>query len=330
MKSNIIFAALIALFVIGCQPKKPEPVPVGDMTEYRDPGFGFSIKYPAEWKSLGSMGNAVFAKSQDVVARFQDFKAGEPGGMVTITATEYAGKKADDMIQSNIDELKQAAQIEPTQQVTVGGKPASKYPYSIKVTTKNSIFGYQVFVPGDTALYKLDFQGYGDMFEAHAAVFDAMLKTFVLPVVQAKGSDVWQPGNAMSTYNSDYFTLQYPEKMEFAQVKKGEKDLVMELRADRQDCSIHIDVFGAKKLTIEKVWEQNKKLYRNTRGTGESTIGGSKAYWVDYAPAKDITSRAYFTVKNDKVIRITLNWFSPQKDIYFTAFEKAVNSIKLK
>jgi hypothetical protein len=330
MKSNIIFAALIALFVIGCQPKKPEPVPVGQMTDYRDPGFGFSIKYPAEWKSLGSMGNATFAKSQDVVARFQDFKSGEAGGMVTVTATEYAGKKAEDMIQSNIDELKQAAQFEPVQQITVGGKPASKYPYSIKVTTKNSIFGYQVYVPGDTALYKLDFQGYGDMFEAHAAVFEAMLKSFTLPVIQAKGSTVWVPSPNLSDYNSNYFTLQYPENMEFTSVKKGDKDLVMEMRADRLDCSIHVDVFSAKKLTTEKVWEQNKKLYKNTRGTGDATIGGNKAYWVDYAPAKDITSRAYFTVKNDKVIRITLNWFSPQKDIYFATFEKAVNSIKFK
>jgi hypothetical protein len=330
MKSYIILVALIALLMMGCEPKKSEPVPVGEMNEYRDPGFGFAIKYPKEWKSLGSMGNAVFAKSQDVVTRFQDYKSGEPGGMVNVSAIEYAGRKAEDIIESNIEELKQAAQFEPVQQITVNGRPASKYPYSIKVTTKNSIVGYQVYVPGDTALYKMDFQGYGDMFEAHAALFAAMLNSFELPVIQSKKSDVWQPAAVMSDFNSDYFTIQLPDNMNIFEVKKGDKDYVKEWRADRQDCSIHIDVFGAKKLTTEKVWEQNKKLYKNTRGNGEATISGNKAYWVDYVPAKDITSRAYFTVKNDKVIRITLNWYSPQKNVYFTTFEKAVNSIKLK
>lgn len=329
MKSSIIFAALIALFVIGCQPKKPEPVPVGEMADYRDPGYGFSIKYPKDWKQLGTMGNAVFAKSQEVITRFQDFKSGEPGGMVNVNAIDLAGKVPADIIQSSIDELKQAAQVEATQQITVGGKTASKIPYSIKVTTKNSIIAYLVFVQGDTAMFKLDFEGYGDQFEAHQALFDAMLNSFTLPVVVAKKSDEWAASPNPSPYSSDYFTLQYPENMNFAPVKKGDKDFVMEMRADRLDCSIHIDVFGAKKLTIEKVWDQNKKLYK-AKANGEGTIDGNKSYWVDYTPTKDINSRAYFAVKNDKVIRITLNWFAPQKEIYFTPFERVINSMKLK
>lgn len=330
MKSYLSIVALIVLFVIGCAPKKAAPVPVGEMIEYRDPGYGFKIQYPKDWKQLGSMGNATFAKSQEVITRFQDFKAGEPGGMVGVTAIEFAGKTPEEIIASGIEELKAGAQVDASQPITVAGKAATKVPYTIKVTTKNSIIAYEVFVPGDTAMFKLDFEGYGDQFEAHQAVFDAMLKSFALPVIQPKGSNVWLPSTSMSTYNSDFFTMPYPENMNFAQVKKGDKDLVMEIRADRQDCSIHIDVFGAKKLTTEKVWDQNKKLYKNARGTGESTIGGQKAFWVDYAPAKDIISRAYFTVKNDKVIRITLNWFSPQKEIYFTTFEKSVTAIKFK
>ncbi|MFI5251184.1 MAG: PsbP-related protein [Bacteroidota bacterium] len=329
MKSNILLAALLVLFVIGCQPKKPDPVPVGEMTEYRDPGYGFKIKYPKDWLSLGQMGNAVFAKSQDVVTHFQDFKSGVPGGMVNVVALDLTGKKPDELIQSNLDELKQAAQMDAAEQITVNGKQGTKYPYIIKVTTKNSIIGYQVYFVGDTALYKLDFQGYGDQFEAHAAVFAAILNSFELPVIVARKSDVWQPSPNISAYNSDYLTMQYPENMNFAPVKKGDKDLVMEMRADRQDCSIHIDVFGAKKLTVEKVWDQNKGKYKS-RGSGESTIDGNKTFWVDYSLVKDINSRAYFTVKNDKVIRITMNWYAPQKDIYFTTFEKSVTSIKLK
>jgi hypothetical protein len=35
-------------------------------------------------------------------------------------------------------------------------------------------------------------------------------------------------------------------------------------------------------------------------------------------------------VKNDKVIRVTINYYAPQKDIYLPGFEKSVASLKLK
>jgi len=103
----------------------------------------------------------------------------------------------------------------------------------------------------------------------------------------------------------------------------------MEMRADRLDCSIHIDIFGAQKLSVDKVWEQNKKRY-NAKSTGQTQIDGEQAYWADYSPRKDIGSRVYFVVKNDKVIRITINYFAQQKDVYFPTFENMVKSIKIK
>ena len=43
-----------------------------------------------------------------------------------------------------------------------------------------------------------------------------------------------------------------------------------------------------------------------------------------------VSSRAYFTVKNDKVVRTTLNWFAPKKGEYFPVLEGMVKSLKLK
>ena len=95
------------------------------------------------------------------------------------------------------------------------------------------------------------------------------------------------------------------------------------------DCTIRFDIFGAEKLTVEKVWEQNQAKYKS-RKNGDLMIDGNKAFWVDYAGAANIDSRAYFMVKNDKVIRITWNIFSPDKDLYTASFEKVINSLKLK
>ncbi len=330
MKSTLLFLALAALILAGCGEQKLEPVKVGEMNQYVDPGFGFKISYPKEWKNLGTTGKAVFAKSQEVIDKFLDPRSGIEGAMVTVEVFPYAGKTPDSSIQSIKDDLKQQnAEIQPDQQMTVAGKPAVMVKYRIQATTKTSIYGHDVLVKGDTALYSLEFEGYGAQYDAHVNVYDALLKSFEPPVVVAKKPDVWNPAQALSEYDSKYFTMKYPDNMEFVNVPKGNNDFAMEMRADRRDCSIHIDVFGAKKLTVDKVWEQNKSRYK-AKASGEGTIDGNKSFWVDYTPMKDINSRAYFVVKNDKVVRVTVNWFAPQKEVYFTTFEKSVNSIKLK
>lgn len=323
-------ALLFGLLIAGCAPKKPDPVPVGTTNTYTDPAYGFSVQYPQTWQRLGTVGKAVFAKSQDVIEKFQDVRSGEPGGMATVSVVELQGKQPSELIQSELDELKQGYQVDPADSLQIAGKMATRVAYSVQVTTKNRVFGYSVFVPGDTALYKMEFLGFGDYYEAHKAVFDAMQASFKLPVIVAKKSDVWVASANLSDYKCDYFTLQYPENLNFIQVPKGSFGYVMEMRpADRNDCSFHVDVFGAQKLTVEKVWNQNKGKYK-AKNTGQMKVDGNDAYWVDYSLRKDASSRAYFIVKNNNVIRVTLNWFEPQKDAYFPAFEKMVNSMKLK
>ena len=329
------YVSALCLFLLlaftGCG-KKVESVTVGEMNEYRDPAYGFKIKYPKEWKQFGTAGKALFCRSQEVANKFLDPSSGEEGAEVMVEVIRYEGKSPADLMQQLKDTLKQTwqnIQIEADQPLTVGGKQAVKVAYSIPVTSKTKIAGYQVYVPGDTAMYRLDMAGYGVQYEAHAAVLDTMLKSFEIPVVTAKKSDTWTASGNLETYTSNFFTLQYPDNLNFVPMNKGNKDLVMEMRADRQDCSIHIDVFGAQKLTVDKVWAQNKDKYKS-KGTGDVTIDGNKAYWVDYSMMANVNSRAYFMVKNDKVIRATVNWFAPQKDVYFSVFEKCVNSMKLK
>ena len=327
-KAFVIALLTSTVLFIGCE-KKLEPVQVGEMNEYKDPAYGFKIKYPKIWKSLGTTGKAVFCKSQEVANKFMDPSSGEEGAMVKTDVIPYAGKSAEELINAAKEDMKQIAELGADEQVTISGKTATKVPYTIKITSKISINGFQVFVPGDTAVYMLECLGYGDQYTAHASVFDAVLKSFELPVIMARKSDTWMASPNLETYTSNYFMMQYPENMNIVSVPKGDKDFVMEMRADRQDCSIHIDVFGAKALTVDKVWEQNKGKYK-ARAKGETTIDGNKAYWVDYSLMANVTSRAYFVVKNDKVIRATLNWYTQQKDIYFPVLEKIVNSLKLK
>jgi hypothetical protein len=332
MKSiSMLFIAFAFLFV-ACEEKKVEPLPVGEMSEYKDPGYGFKIKYPKDWLQLGTTGNAVFSKSQEVIDKFQNPSTGIEGAMVTVQVIQYGGKPAEAVIQTSKDELKQTWQnLEWTQvaPMTADAKRTNDT-YRIPITSKKSIIGMDLYVAGDTALYKVSCMAFGeDQAKIHTNILNEMWKSFEAPVVVAKVSDKWAGSPNLETLKSDYFTMEYPDNMEFVDAKKGSFDYAWERRADRFDCTIHIDVFGAKGLTVEKVWEQNKGKYRAT-STGNTTIDGNKALWVNDSPRKDAARRTYFIVKNDKVIRATLNWFAPQKDIYFSVFEKCVNSLKLK
>jgi len=330
MKYLLTLSLVLIFLFVGCE-KKVEPVKVGAMNEYKDPAFGFKVKYPQDWKNLGQAGRAIFAKSQEVLNKLMDPRSGMEGAAVTVEVIRYDGKTPEDIIQTTKEELRQMkADVSPDSQITVGGKTATKIPYRIQATTKTSIFGHIDFVPGDTAMYKLEFQGYGAQYLAHSEVFDAITKSFELPVITTKKSEQWTPSSNIETYTSNFFTMLYPDNLEFVSVKKAPKDdFAMEMRADRLDCSIHIDIFGAQKLSVDKVWEQNKKRY-NAKSTGQTQIDGEQAYWADYSPRKDIGSRVYFVVKNDKVIRITINYFAQQKDVYFPTFENMVKSIKIK
>jgi hypothetical protein len=335
MKSLTLPAALAVLLSLlmlaaGCGKKEVLPVPVGKMNEYRDPGFGFTMQYPGNWKQLGTVGKALFTESQDMADKFIEPTKGIEGGRVIVEAIPFGGKKPEEMMTDGKAALvEQQAEVGADAVVTVGGKQAVKIPYSIQATSKSKIFGYEIYVPGDTAMYKLTIEGYGDQFNAYAGVFDAMVKSFTVPVVVAKAPDTWSPAPTSSPLDSKFFTMTYPDNMEFVDVKKGDKDYVVEMRADRLDVSIHVDVFGAVGLTVDKVWEQNKGRYKS-RGTGETALDGNKTYWVDYSPVANIGSRAYFTVKNDKVIRTTLNWFAPKRDVYFPVLEAMVKSMKIK
>ena len=92
---------------------------------------------------------------------------------------------------------------------------------------------------------------------------------------------------------------------------------------------MRIDVFGAKGLTVEKVFDQNKGKYKAT-ATGKATISGQPALTLTYAPTATVERRFYFVVKSDKVYRVTMDWYRPQRDQYLAIYDRVIASIKLK
>ena len=64
--------------------------------------------------------------------------------------------------------------------------------------------------------------------------------------------------------------------------------------------------------------------------SGKATVGGLPAMTLTYSPTKDVERRFYFVVRNDKVYRITMDWFKPQRADYLAAYDRVIASFKFR
>jgi hypothetical protein len=94
-------------------------------------------------------------------------------------------------------------------------------------------------------------------------------------------------------------------------------------------------VSDAKNLTVDKVVAQNEanlqKAGYRIKKKANATIDGNKAALIDLTYTKgEVDSRAYFTVKENKLYFLFLTWYRPQTNVYVPVFEKMVASLKIK
>jgi hypothetical protein len=327
--------AIVVLFVVvllaGCSGKKTvEPVPVGEMLDYRDAAIGFHLAYPKGWIQDAEVGTrARFFNAPEVDKKFLDPTGPYPDG-VTINVELTRTTSPDSVWKAQIGEMnKMGFVIAPEEPATLAGKKAVKVSYSGAYTNKVKEAGYHIFFNADTLLYDIRFAGFGSYFEAYKAVFDASLTSFELPKPVEKGRDQTLPSDATSEYATPLFSFQYPDNYNFETIPKGNNELAISLRGANKSCSIQFTVFPAKGLTLEKVFDQNKGKFV-AASAGKATVGNQPAMTLTYPATKDVERRFYFVVKNDKVVRITLDWFKPQRTEYLAAYDKVINSVRFK
>jgi len=321
---------LFALLVVGCGgDKQTALLPVGEMQEYRDPLYGFHFQYPQGWAAGGDAGRPRIYNSLEAGQRFLDPLGQYPDGVV-ITVDVFKTPNPAEQKAALIAELTNSGRVVGQESaVTLGGKDATKVPYTANFSSKVKETGHHIYVMMDTVIYDMSFAGFGDLYASHQAIFDSVTRSFAFPRPIEPGRDATLPADALTPYDAKMFSFQYPENFNFVNVPKGNNDLALGLRGVRQDCSILFHVFGAKGLTLEKVFDQNKGKYAGA-STGKATISGLPALTLTYAPTREVERRFYFTVKDDKVYRVTLDWYRPQRADYLAAYDKVISSIKLK
>lgn len=321
---------LLGLVLIGCGGnKKTPPVPVGQMEEYRDPGYGWRISYPQGWLTNSEVGHAQFFNQTDVDKKFLDPTGAFPNGVmieVTVAKTQTGAQdrkaKVDEMVKSSF-------QMGKEEGVTIAGMQAIRDPYSAYWGSGIQETGDHYYIVTDTMLYDIRMAGFADLYDAYKDVFTASLNSFQLPKAAVKGRDETLPTEELTTGENTYFRYAYPSNFNVSRPPKGSNDFVEVLQGANRSTSIRFDIFDAKGLTLEKVFDQNKGKQRTT-STGKATVSGEPAMWLQYSPTKDVDRRFYFVVYKGKVLRITMDWVKAQKDDYLAAYEKVLGSIKFK
>jgi hypothetical protein len=332
----ILFALLISLLVIGCGKKIVEIKKVGELSQYKDPVYSFEVSYPKDWTKNNEIGTARFYPDQNSIGRFADpFTGAGQGGVQIKVAVEKTVETLVKVAKNYRDTMvAERRKIDGEEKIKVDGQDAIKIFLTSNFGKENVQKSFRIFIATDSLVTYIDCAAFNQDWEAYAPIFDAVVQKVKIGKMPTAGgaktsSAVEKPSDVFANYQTPYFSVSYPENFNFSSPPKGKNEFSVELKGERLDCTIRFDVFPAKGLTVDKVVNQNKAAYKAASGT-PLTIDGVAAQYMNYSQQKNVNSRAYFIVKNDKVIRITLNWFTPESDTYKPVFEKVVNSMKLK
>lgn len=336
MKTKILLFLCIAPFLWqGCA-KKVVKAHIADWDQFQDPYFKVSFTYPKGWFVVNEPGKISIYSSQEVSQKFFDPTSANPAGVRIIisqtkdtlksTIEQYVKDFQDDKVQSGFD-------IKGTVDKTIEGLHAIEITYSGFYDKDTKLSGIHAMTWKDSSFYDLAYEGFNEMFDPYKVVYDSALASLTLPKprVVAKNVDPSLPVEEFDKYTNDVLELAYPANFSPSiETPKGEETFAMIIKGYRVDCFVTVDVRPAKKLSLDKVVDQNSKSFKDAKGKTNTTVGGEKAVYVNFTPQKSIDGRVYFMVKNDKFYRIITYYYSPMKKSFQPAFDKVIASMRFK
>lgn len=336
---RILFVLSIAglLFFDSCAKKKA--IEIGEFKSYQDPAYGFGISYPKDWVEDPEVGKRIrIYSSFDARDRFLDPTSSKQAGVyIEVGIDTTKGQTIDSYTKRVSEQLAEVSLVRAEAETLLGGLPASKFSFAMKIDDRNEIRGYRVAAMKDNVVTYAEVAGFNELLDDYKAIFDTALTTvrFDRLMTAAAKEDISKPADTYESYKGKFFDLAYPTNFEYKFPQKPNTDIVMELKGYRQDCTMRIEVSDAKNLTLDKVVAQNETIFQKVgymiKKRANSTVDGIRAALIDLTYTKgEVDSRAYFAVKENKLYYIFLTWYRPQSGVYIPTFEKMVTSLKIK
>jgi hypothetical protein len=336
-KKIILFLfAAIALFP-GC--KKNAAADIKEWVQFQDQFFKVSFNYPKDWVVVTESKKVIISSSAEAAEKFFDHDSRKADGIQIVIASVRSDSLQD--YTKYIQDFKNSKTAEgfavkDIEDATIEGLGAKKVAYAGAYDENTKISSIYAATLKDSTIYYVQYSAFNNLFEPYKAVFDSVMASLSLPqkIIIEKGVDPAIPIVQTERYSDNYIQLEYPANFGASDMpKKGDVISAIKFmgvnKVSRNDCTIDIDVRPSKKLSLEKVVEQNSKFFKSS-SRGNTTVGGEKAIYLNYSLVKNVDSRVYFIVKTDKIFRIIINYYSPMKNDFLSAFEKVIASIRFK
>ncbi len=337
---SCILSVLALVVLAGCgADKKATPAEVQDLEMYTDGMMNFGIKYPSNWQKATAAGSqAAFYSDNSVVTRFLSYDAEGAGGAKVQIVCKPLTTTLDEAAEAEKAPF-DASTYSASENTTMAGAPAKKFTYSFDLGD-GKFMGEKYVAARDSFLTIVSFEAFGGTFDALKPKFDEMLQSVQLAYKAAAPTldtvaastapaDTFKPSPTTISYKGNGYTIDIPDNFRGtpATAKGAISGTKFRGIDGPADCIIQVDVLDAsKQKDLDKIANQNKDVYKTA--PVQTTVGGQKAYYFNYSLRGDAGSRAYFTVKGDKLYRITLNWYKPEQSLYLPAFEKSIASFK--
>ncbi|RPI04011.1 MAG: hypothetical protein EHM64_11390 [Ignavibacteriae bacterium] len=336
-KKIILFLLTVFALVPGC--KKNSAADIKEWAQFQDQFFKVTFNYPKDWVVVTEPKRVIISSSAEAAEKFFDHDSRKADGIQIVIAAIRSDSMQDytkyiqDFKKGKTDE---GFTVKDIEDAAIEGKGAKKVAYAGAYDENTKINSICAATIKDSTIYYIQYSAFNDLFEPYKLVFDSVMASLSLPqkIVIEKGVDPAIPIAQIERYSDNYLQLEYPANFGPSDMpKKG--DVMSAVRfmgttkVSRNDCTIDIDVRPAKKLSLEKVVEQNSKKI-NATSKGETRINGEKSVYFNETPQRSIERRTYFVVKNDKFYRVMLTYYAPMKKDFLPAFEKVIASIRFK
>lgn len=347
---SFLFGLFALVLVIGCEPKV-RPVPIESLKVVTDDARKFEVKVPANWNMQTRKGSMILAtSSKSAASRFNTFSKGEGGAKIELRVIPIDSTNPN--LAAIIEKSKLEFERDTTKPKDITDSPVPMYldeavTFGGKVGKKVAIEFDQIdgkcriemyFAENDSLVTTLTLAAFGNTFQDYEAEFTEIIKSVklaqkvvVVPKVDtAAPAGPEPPSTTLRAYAAADFSIKIPDNFQGTKGSSSKGLSSMSFAGSRLDCTIQVDVFDAKdQKNLDKIIEQNKARYNGAKAA-PTTVNGQKAYYFNYAGGANVGSRAYFTVKGDKMFRITLNWFKDEQAVYLPLFEQCVASMNLK
>jgi hypothetical protein len=333
----LLLSACISLFCISCN-QGPKPVEIEGLDTFTDAATKFSIQYPKNW-----------LKSEVIGTRFVAFSHNDVKNRFTSRATEgFPGAKIDLIVTTldssrTLDSVVAKSMILPPKyyeiaDVTIDGVQGKKIAYSYPL--EGGMFNGLMYIAtkdGSKAT-TLQIEAFDGTYEKYKADFETIIKSLKLAITPEKTKrdttilvEAEPTSMNLASRQGDGFTLGIPDNFKAENIgKAGGAMKGWSFLGDRRgDCFIKIDMFDASKSkNLKKITDENQAKFPGSGTAQKTTLSGAEAYKIDYKPAGQVKGRVWFVIKNDRLYRVTINWFVGEEDKFLPAFEKSVASFK--